>query len=45
MISICIFFDLKKHVDIVIFGRILPFKFSQQPRHGCAYQWLDNVYK
>ena len=30
-------------IDLVIFGRYLPLKFSQQPRHGFAYLWLDNV--
>ena len=30
-------------IDLVIFGRCLPLKFSQQPRHDFAYQWLDNV--
>ena len=27
----------------VIFGSFLRFKFSQQPRHRFAYEWLDNV--
>ena len=30
-------------IDIVIFSIFLCFKFSQQPRHSCAYQWLDSI--
>ena len=30
-------------IDFVIFCRYLRLKFSQQPRHGFAYLWLDSV--
>ena len=31
------------NIDFVIFGSFLRFKFSKQPLHCFAYQWLDNV--
>ena len=34
---------LKFKIDIVIFSIFLRFKFFQQPRHSCAYQWLDSA--
>ena len=39
-------FDLHRfqfNIDFVILGNLLCLKFSQQPRHRFAYQWLDNV--
>ena len=34
---------LQLKIYIVIFGRFLRFKFSQQPRHGFAFQWLEII--